>query len=211
MEQTFAEDGLSLVLVSWIQTAGGLGREFECDESTLSYRYQEKQIRMTSGDAWESHTPGEITLSEQTLLTWLRRDGRGQHGSVPCLTRQVVPPPCPVASRPQRGGWGSTWDAVGGSSLRVPPCPVAAALHKPTRRCGWSFCGWEADAKQHFYLLACKNRPSVLPAVAQRGGDGVRHGTDPCWPLYRPLPALRSPARSVCSETGGFFWSMGLK
>lgn len=103
MEQTFAEDGLSLVSVSWIQTTGGLGREFEFDESTLSYRYQEKQIRMTSSDACESHTPGEITLSEQMLLLWLRGDGRGQHGSVPRLTRQVVPPPCPVAAGAARG------------------------------------------------------------------------------------------------------------
>jgi len=98
--------------------------------------------------------------------------------------------PAPWGADPGGMAGGSAWDAVGGSSLPVPPCLVAAALCKPTSRCGWSFCRCEADAKQHVYLLACINHPLALPAVGQGGGDRVRRGPDPHWPLYCSPPAL---------------------
>lgn len=211
MEQTFAEDGLSLVSGSWIQTAGGLGREFEFDESTLSCRYQEKQIRMTSSDACESHTPGEITLSEQMLLLWLCGDGRGQHRSVPRLTRQAVPPPCPVASRP-RGVAGA---ARGMLSVAAASVSHPARWLQPYTSQQGGVDGASVDAKltpsSIFTYLLARIVHRFCRLYRRRGGDGVRHGTDPHRPLYCPPPALRSPAGSVCSETVGFFWSMGLK
>ena len=78
---------------------------------------------------------------------------------------------------------------------------AAASMSHPTWP-GAAVDGDSVDVKlmpsSVFYLLA--NHPLTLPAVGQRGGDQVRHGINPHWPLYRPLPALQSPVRSVCSE-----------
>lgn len=102
---------------------------------------------------------------------------------------------------PWRGGWGSVWDAAGGSSLCLPSHHrAAAALCKPASRCGWSFCRCETDVKQCFFLFAFKNHLLALPAVGQRGGDQVRCDTDLHWPLCCPLPAPQSPVRNVWSE-----------
>lgn len=190
-----AENIFGLISTSWVQTSGGSRRELGFDKSAFSPWYCEKWLRQTDCDVWESHTPGETTLSEQTLVMELHgaRGGQyrgGQCGSVPCLSRQTVLPPCPMVSRPWTGGQDDAWDAVGGSNLCVLLCLVAAALHKPTSRCGWSFHGCKADIRQNFYLLACKNHPSDLSVMAQEGGNWVRRGSYPCWPPQcHPSPA----------------------